>query len=333
MRNCCIAWLVWLVSAPFAAAQNGEEAFSFLRYPASARVNALGGNNISIVEPDLSLAFHNPALLGAEMDGTLNVNYMNFVSDIHAGSAFFTKALKENSAWGVGARFISYGNFKQTTAERLVEGEFSAADISLNAFYSYDLSEKWRGGLSLQFLYSSVESYSSIGLAVDAGLSYYDAEKDFAGGITLKHAGAQLKTYYEERRKLPWDIQLGMSKGLEHAPIRVSLTAMYLTQWRFRYTDDADPSYTGDNFFQTLVKHLVIGVEFIPSDNFWLGLGFNPKTHYDMKLQGGNGLGGFSAGGGVKVRMFDVGVSVARYHPSALSFMLSLSTSLNNFKL
>lgn len=314
------------------SAQNGEEVFTFLRYPTSSRANALGGNNISLVERDPSLIFHNPALLGAEMDGMLNLNYMNFVSDINIGSALYTKARGEKGAWGVGASFISYGNFIQTTAEKLVEGEFSVKDISLNAFYSHDLSEKWRGGLTFKFLYSSLESYSSIALAVDAGLSYYDAEKDFSAGIALKHIGAQLKPYDDKRQKMPWDIQLGISKKMAHAPFRLSVTAMYLNKWDFDYINEADKEYDGDSFFQTFIKHFVLGVDYIPSDNFWLGIGFNPKTNQDMKLQGANGLAGFSAGAGVKIKMFDVGASVAKYHPSALSVMISVSTTLADFK-
>jgi hypothetical protein len=309
-------------------AQNGSEAFTFLRYPASARVNALGGDNVSIVEPDPSLVFHNPALAGAEMDGMMNMNYMNFISDIHLGSALYAKALGEKGAWGFGAHFISYGNFKQTTEEKQIEGEFSVEDVSLSAFYSHNLSERWRGGLSLKFLYSSLESYTSFGLAVDAGLSYYDPEKGFSAGVALKHVGAQLKPYYDKRQRLPWDVQAGFSKRLAHAPFRLSVTAMYLNVWDFRYIDDTDRTYTGDAFFQTLVKHFVFGVDFIPSDNFWLGLGYNPKMQADMKLQDGNRLGGFSAGGGVRINTFDVGVSVARYHPSALSLMISLSVAL-----
>jgi hypothetical protein len=327
MKNLsCILFLFLILHE--AAAQNGEEVFTFLRYPSSARANALGGNNVSVVEPDPSLVFHNPALAGTEMGGMVNLNYMNLISDVHSGSVLYTKALGENGTWGIGANFISYGKFKQTTQEKIIEGEFSVEDVSLSAFYSRNLSERWRGGLSLKFLYSSLESYTSFGLAADAGLSYYDSEKEFSAGIVLKHIGAQLKAYYDKRQRLPWDIQAGVSKRLAHAPFRFSLTAMYLNNWNFSYTDTTGPVYTGDTFFQTFVKHWVIGIDFIPSENFWLGLGFNPKVNADMKLQNGNGLGGFSAGGGVRIKTFDVSVSFARYHPSALSLMLSVSTSL-----
>ncbi len=315
-----------------AYAQEGDEVFAFLRYPASARANALGGNTVALVERDPSLAFHNPGLLGGEMDGMVNINYMNYVSDVHFGSALYAKAVGERGAWAVGATYINYGSFKETSFEDVAIGTFSANDVSLNAMYGYDLSDRWRGGLSLKFLYSGMADFSSLGLCADAGLTYYHAEKGFSAGIALKNIGAQLKPYADERQSLPWDIQLGLTKKMAHAPIRFSLTAMYLNRWEFAYVDKLDPDGNGDSFFRTLAKHFVFGVDFVPSENFWVGVGFNPKRNMDMKLQNGNTLGGFSAGAGVRIRMFDVGVSVARYHPSAMSLMMSVSATLADFK-
>jgi len=133
---------------------------------------------------------------------------------------------------------------------------------------------------------------------------------------------------------MPWDIQLGITKKMNHAPLRFSATAMYLNQWKFGYVDESlNTTVLDDSFIQTLAKHLVLGVDFIPSNNFWIGVGFNPKVNMDMKLKSGNGLGGFSFGGGLKVSGFEASVSVTRYHPSALALMLSISTSLADFAL
>jgi hypothetical protein len=105
---------------------------------------------------------------------------------------------------------------------------------------------------------------------------------------------------------------------------------MYLNQWKFSYMDESlNKTDLDDSFVQTLAKHLVFGIDFIPSNNLWLGVGYNPKVNMDMKLKSGNGLGGFSIGGGFKVSRFDVSASVARYHPSALALMVSISTSLS----
>ena len=166
-------------------AQTGDTGYTFLRYPSSARANAMGGNTMSLVERDPSLIFHNPALLGAEMDQMVNLNYLNYISDINVGSALFTKAYKEKGAWGVGASFFSQGKIRGMSEEGLPTGDFTAKDISVNGFFSYDLSERWRGGASLKFLYSGIGDYTSIGMVVDAGLSYYDSEKGFSFGFAF----------------------------------------------------------------------------------------------------------------------------------------------------
>ena len=313
----------------FVFAQDGNDTYNFLRFPASSRANALGGHTVSLIEPEPSLVFHNPALLGGELDNMVNVNYMSYISGVNLGSAIFTKAFRERSSWGAGVTYINYGSMKEMTANDEYLGMFSAQDVGMHAFYAYDLSEKWRGGLSLKALYSAIADYSSFGLAVDAGLSYFDTEKDFSFGIALKSIGAQLKSYHEERQNIPWDLQMGFTKCMNHAPIRVSATAMYLNRWKFDKIDKTVTDVEEDSFFETAFKHLVFGVEFVPSENFWVGVGFNPKTKMDMKLQSGNGLGGFSIGGGVKVSRFNVGASVARYHPSATSLMVSVTMSLS----
>lgn len=325
---------VWCGLPAAAFSQSGYEAFYFLRMPSSAKANAIGGHTVSLIEQDPALAFHNPSLFGSETDGMISISYLNYISDINIGNAIYTKACGERAAWGAGISFIGYGSMLETSADNTVLGEFSAKDVAIDGFFAYDLSPYWRGGASLKFLFSSLAEYSSFGIAVDAGISYFNPDNEFSFGATFKNIGAQIKAYDEERQKMPWDIQMGFSKRMEHAPFRFSVTAMYLNRWKFDYiekTEEDDGTNKYDNFFPTLLKHLVFGIEFIPSDNFWIGAGFNPKTHYDMKLNGANGFGGFSAGAGVSIKMFDISASIAKYHPSALSFMLGITASLSEF--
>jgi hypothetical protein len=310
--------------------QEGDKGYVFLRFPAVSRISALGGYSVSMAEVEPALAFHNPALLGGEMDMTLNVNYMNYMSDVNVGNAIFTKAFRTQSSWGIGGTYVNYGSMKEMTANDEYLGVFTIQDIGLYGFYAYDLSDRWRGGLSLKMLYSSLADYSSFGLAVDAGLSYFVAETDFSFGFALKNIGAQLKSYHNDRQEIPWDIQMGFTQRLAHAPLRISVTGIYLNKWKLNYVDDTIEK--SDHFFKTLMKHLVFGVEFLPTRNFWLGIGLNPKTMMDMRLNEGNGLRGFSIGGGVKVSRFNVGASVAQYHPSATSVMVSVVVVLSQSK-
>ena len=313
-------------------AQEGNSAFIYLLLPGSARTAALGGANVSIIENDLSLIYQNPAFLGQEMDKTINLNYLSYVGDIGAGSATFAKAMGEKSAWGIGFNYFNYGNMLETTANDEILGNLSASDICGNIFFSSDLSESIRGGITGKFLYSNYLNNTAIGLGVDLGLSYYNRDKDLSIGLVGKNLGRQVKAYEEELLNLPWDIQLGLSQKLGHAPIRYSITAVNLTRWKFYDLEDKK-----DSFSKTFFKHFIFGVDFLPTDNFWVALGYSVKRGSDMSLTlndgSGNKFGGFSIGAGLKVKSFSVGCSMAKYHPAATSFMVSVSTSLAEMKL
>jgi hypothetical protein len=309
-------------------AQDGNSAFTWLLLPGSARAAALGGTNISIIENDLPLIYQNPGFLGQEMDNTLNVNYLSYVGGIKLGSATFAKALGERSAWGVGVNFSNYGKMLQTTIDDEVQGDLNASDICGNIFFSADLSEMIRGGAAAKFVYSNYWHNTAIGLGVDLGISYYNREKDLSIGLTGKNLGRQIKAYEEELLNLPWDIQLGFSQKLSHAPIRYSITAVNLNQWKLSDLQQKD------SFVKTFFKHIVFGIELLPSDNFWIAAGYNVKRGADMSLnESANKWAAFSIGAGLKVKAFNVGCSVAKYHPAATSFMLSISTSLTEMKL
>jgi hypothetical protein len=209
-------------------------------------------------------------------------------------------------------------------------GDFTANDFSFNGFFAYELSDRWRGGATGKFIYSAFETYSSVALAVDLGVSYYNADNGFSTGMTFKNLGGQLKAYTDERAKIPWDIQLGLSQRLAHAPFRVSMTLINLNRWKYQYANNSSEGeqLVKEKFGRVLFNHFVFGLDFIPTDNFWLGIGFNPKVNGDMKRQNGGGFSGFTAGAGIHIKRFDVGLSYLNYFPSAASLQVSLSIYL-----
>lgn len=325
-------FLILVLFATILQAQNGEKVFRFLNLPTSTRVNALGGSNVSLVETDVALVFHNPALLGDETDMNLNVNYMSYLGDIGVGSVIFGKTLTPISSFAVGVNYVDYGDFKGMSDDNISEGSFGVKDIAVNGTYSRDLTEKLRGGVTAKVIYSSYESYSSAAIGFDVGLSYYNKAEGFSSGITIKNVGTQISSFNEEKVGLPWDIQLGFSKKMNHSPLRISATAIYLTQWDFSRVDAANGlENSKDNFLKTAFKHVVLGVDYIPSQNFWIGAGYSPKVNADMKLQEGNSWGGWSLGAGFRVSKFNLGFSMAPYQPSATSYHFSLGVDLSKF--
>ena len=323
---------VLLVVAMPAVGQEGDHVFNFLRIATSNRAAALGGHNISLTENDPNMVFHNPGLLGQEMDKSLGISYSNYISDINMGSAIFTKAARERAAWGAGIQFINYGNFKEALSDNTVIGSFSANDFSFNGFFGYDLSDRWRGGATGKLIYSALDTYSSVALAVDLGVSYYNADKGFSTAMTFKNLGGQLKAYTDERAKIPWDIQMGLTQKLAHAPFRVSMTLVNLNRWKYQYIENQGDGelLVKEKFGRAFFNHFIFGLNFIPSNNFWLGVGFNPKVNGDMKRQNGGGFAGFTAGGGIHIKRFDVGLSYLNYYPSAASLQVSLGIYLGS---
>ena len=309
-------------------AQEGKTTFDFLQLPMSVRAAALGGANVSVIENDLSMIYQNPAFLGPEMNLTFSAGYLSYIADISMGNVAFAKALGEKSAFGIGFVYANYGKMLETTNEPVILGELNATDICGNLFFSRDLSEKIRGGVTAKFIYSNYAYNTSIGLGVDLGLSYYNPDKNLSIGLTGKNLGRQIKAYETELANLPWEIQLGLSQKLAHAPVRYSITGVQLNNWQF-YNLQGEK----DSFTTTLFKHFIFGVELLLTDNFWFGVGYNARRSADLHISEGNIFSGFSVGAGLKVKAFAFGCSVGQYHPSATSFMFNISTSLVEMKL
>ncbi|MDR3339618.1 MAG: type IX secretion system protein PorQ [Candidatus Symbiothrix sp.] len=326
MRKNILLYILLLSVFPLMA-QEGNSTFDFLMLPNSVRASALGGTNISVVENDLSLIYHNPGFLGPEMNMSFSVDYLSYIADISMGNVTFAKSLGERSSWGVGVTYANYGKMSEANQGQII-GDLSASDICGNLFFSRDLTDKIRGGVAAKFIYSDYAHNTSIGLGVDLGLSYYNPDKNLSIGLVGKNLGRQIKAYEEELANMPWDIQFGFSQKLSHAPIRYSVTTVYLNNWKFYNLQGKK-----DSFLPTFGKHLVFGVDFLPSDNLWIALGYNVKRGSDLSLSEGNRMAGFSVGAGLKVKAFSFGCAVAQYHPSATSLMINVSISLSEQKL
>lgn len=327
MRKIIALYLLFLCTFP-ALAQEGKSTFDFMQLPTSVRAAALGGTNVSLIANDVSLIYQNPAFLGQEMDMSFSAGYLSYIADVSMGNVTFTKALGERSAWGVGVIYTNYGKMLETTDANEILGDLKASDICGNIFFSRDLTDKIRGGVTAKFVYSNYAYNTAIGLGVDLGLSYYNKDKNLSIGLVGKNIGRQIKSYETELASMPWDIQFGLSQKLTHAPIRYSITVAGLNQWQYyNQQEDKDP------FATTLLKHFIFGVEFLLTDNFWVGLGYNVKRSSDLHLSQGNNFVGFSVGAGLKVKAFAFGCSIGQYNHSATSFMLNISTSLIEMKL
>lgn len=306
-----------LLSAFDAMAQNESQTeYNFLRLPVSAHAAAVGGDNVTLIEDDASLIFHNPALLSSVSDKTLALNYMNYMSGANTASASFNRVVRERATWAVSGQFIDYGKMKETDENNNQTGEFSAKDISLAGYFSYLLSDRFSGGIAMKYILSYIGDYNSIGFGVDLGLNYYDPDYEWSVSLVAKNLGGQLKAYDEDYEKMPIDVQLGVSKRFTNTPIRLHATMVDLNHLDYKF-----------------LNHWVCGIDVLLSENFWLGGGYNFRRAHEMKIEGNDGKdsshgAGLSLGAGLNLDRFKINVAYGKYHVSSSSVIINVAYSL-----
>ena len=295
-------------------AQDSQTGYNFLRLPVSAHAAALGSDNISIIEDDPSLMFHNPALLSSVSDKSLNLNYMNYMEGAYAASASFSKIVKEKATIGVMAQFLDYGKMKEVDEHNVQTGEFSAKDIAIAGALSYQLGTNIVGGITARLITSYIGDYNAFAMGVDLGVNYYDPEKEWSVSATVKNLGGELDAFEEEYNKLPLDLQIGASKRLIGSPLRLSATLV-------------DMNHLNKKF----IHHLVAGADIILSPQIYLAVGYNFRRASEMEIvsndeeRGSSHGAGLSLGGGIQLDRFKLNVAYGKYHVSSHSLLISAS--------
>lgn len=295
-------------------AQDSQTGYNFLRLPVSAHAAALGSDNISIIEDDPSLMFHNPALLSSVSDKSLNLNYMNYMEGANAASASFSKIVKEKATIGVMAQFLDYGKMKEVDEHNVQTGEFSAKDIAIAGSLSYQLGTNIVGGITARLITSYIGDYNAFAMGVDLGVNYYDPEKEWSVSATVKNLGGELDAFEEEYNKLPLDLQIGASKRLIGSPLRLSATLV-------------DMNHLNKKF----IHHLVAGADIILSPQIYLAVGYNFRRASEMEIvsndeeRGSSHGAGLSLGGGIQLDRFKLNVAYGKYHVSSHSLLISAS--------
>ncbi|MGE0018119.1 MAG: type IX secretion system protein PorQ [Draconibacterium sp.] len=316
----------------------GENTYQFLELTNSARIAALGGNQIAIADStDLNLPYHNPASLHQSMEDKILVNYVNYLADVNYGYASFAKSFDSIGNFALGIHYINYGKFDEATdLGELTGSTFKAAEYAFHFIYSNNY-KRLRYGAALKPVLSSFESYQSFGLAADLGLSFASKGKFTNVSLVARNIGGQITTYYDsgEREKIPFNLQAGISQRLKHAPILLSLNMQYLNHWDLGNTVESD-SETNDFYEQEealtkqIMRHLVFGVEILPSENFIIRAGYNYQRRQELKFNDRAAMVGLSAGFGLKIKRFRLDYAISQYHIAGSSNLFSLTVNINN---
>ncbi len=324
------------------AQRGGESVFGLLHLTHSARMTSLGGNQVGLEGHDLSMLIHNPAMLDSVYSQQLSMSFVPYMAGINYGFGGFALTIDKIGNFAVGFLHAGYGSFVGADEYGVKTGDFRAGESALQITYSKEIIPRLTAGISVIPIYSHIESYSAWGVASDIGLFYRQPNNLFSAGIVLRNLGRQITAYHEgPRESMAADLQLGISTKLEHAPFRFSLTFQDLLSGSLQYeTEDKDQlrliygddrSSDSDSFFQKMSQYLTVGFEFLPTDNFYLAVGMNPRRRQELKIASKPSTVGFSWGFGFRFNRFDFSYGSTRYHLGGTSNHFSVSTNLTSF--
>jgi len=342
----------------------GENTYQFLNLTNSARMAALGGNQIAINDStDLNVSYNNPSLLMYGMKNMLAINYVDYFAGVNYGYAAYSFGTPLPGNFAVGMHYINYGQFIEALSTGQKTGAtFNAAEYALNIIWSNEIKlgntkndssllastitdqpdsmrlpdrRRLTYGINLKPILSSFESYQSIGFAADLGVSYFSRSGQTVTSLVARNIGTQITTYYEgaERESIPFDLQFGISQKLLHAPIRFAATMQHLQKWNLAQPVEDKTSttvvYTEDKFTKKFMRHLVLGVELLPSPNFTIRAGYNYQLRQELRMDEKMSTVGFSWGFGFRISRFQINYGSARYHLAGSSNLISVALNLN----
>jgi hypothetical protein len=314
----------------------GDNVYEFLNLTQSGHVAALGGSNVSLQSNDLNIAYHNPAQLSQEMNKSLALNYVNYFAGINYGMAMYSESFPGTGNFAAGLTYLNYGTFTETDITGKITGTFRASEYAFSMIYSREIDTSFSIGINFKPVLSYLERYTSVGFAFDIGVSWHNPSNLFSTGIVIKNAGYQITTYTgEPHEKLPFEIQAGISQKLAYAPFRFSLTLRHLEKYDLTHkymTNNISGASESENseFFENIMRHVILGAELIPHKNFYFCGGYNYQRRKELQVDSKISTVGFSWGFGINTSLLNIEFGRATYHLAGSSTHLSVILKTDN---
>ena len=348
MRKYLLPVLLVFWSLDLTAQSGGSHIWAFLNTPVSSRGSALGGQQISIFDDDVNMVHFNPSLLNGSMSNHLSLSYADYLADIRFAYVTYARTFEGIGNIGLGIHHIDYGEFTEADEYGTILGTFNHVyDYSINAFYSRPILDSLlQVGGTIKAIGSRYEYWNAFGLAIDAGVTYHNPDWLFTSALVIKNLGGHIEPYSleSEREPIPFEIQLGFTKKLKHAPFRFSVLFRNLETPNLQYETEEDKAnrvdpFTGEtikesklsSFGDNFMRHTVLGLELLPMKSFSFRIGYNYRRREELKIPDKMGSVGFSWGFGLKIYKFNINYARARYHLAAVTNHFTLSINLNEF--
>lgn len=337
--------IFFLLSSFVYAQTGGNTSFQLLGLHFNARSAGLGGNFISVKDKDVNMGVANASLLNEKMNKDISFSSSLLAGGINYGTLAYGYKLKDIAVMSSYIQYIAYGKFDRTAVNGEKEGTFSPFEMIGGTSIGRELNPRLSIGANVNFLYSQLETYSSIGASVNFSGTFYHEEKGVLVTVLAKNIGYQFKSYTsnKSRKPLPIDVQLATSYKLPKAPFRISVLVHHLNKWDLTYNDPTlkptiDP-LTGEivpveraSWFEKLGRHFTFQLEALIGKHVDLRVGFDYQRRKELALAERPGIAGLSFGAGLKLRKFSLDYGFILYSRAGFNNMITFSTNLSTWK-
>ncbi|MCS6975159.1 MAG: type IX secretion system protein PorQ [Cyclobacteriaceae bacterium] len=292
--------------------------YSFLRIPPHARLQALGGENISEADRDVNYMFTNPALVGDSLSGNASVGYLFYLADIGQSTAAYAHTFPHAGTLLFGFRHVNYGSLEGYDNTGAPLGTFRSSDTELVIGKTMQ-SGVFRFGLNIKGIFSNLAGFRSTALLTDAGGAFIHPNKRLTIALAFRNLGLVVNDFSPSANStLPFDVQAGTTFQPEHMPVRFSFTITRLTRPGKIFDD---PALTEEpSVFKKAFTHITTGAEILIHKNITILAGFNALRQYELGR-------GFSAGVAVAIRNFNLVIGNTTYARGTGSWAFTVSTN------
>lgn len=178
--------------------------------------------------------FYNPASLSTITNNKISAGFGKYLLDMNFGTLAYAQKYKDIGWFGIGVKYFDYCFFDRADESGTPTGEtFNANDLmKILVGYGNFVYEKINYGITVKYIYSGIAEYKSSAIAMDFGMQYHMPSSQLSLSFGVLNLGAQLSSYISTKEKLPLDIRVGVSKRLEHTPVRLNVTFSKLNESR-----------------------------------------------------------------------------------------------------
>lgn len=300
LRRLTLIVAFFLAGALSALAQPAsiDAGFRFLRIEPSARAAAMGGSFAAVYSADVNALFYNPAALNEDMHGGLSLSYLNHLAGLNAGFLAYSRTVGDLGSFGVGVRYLNYGDIERADADGRRSGDtFGASDLALTLGVGRAVTDRFRYGASAHFITSGIDAYRATALALDAGVLYTLPAEQLTASASIHHFGVTLSSFGETDDQLPVDLRVSVSKRLRYVPLLLSITGYNLHDLGGTPVEDASA-------VNQVLYHVAVGGEFELGSALRLRLGYNHRRHDELRTKERLDTAGLSVGGGLQISDF-----------------------------